>query len=199
MPLIIRDEGHNNNVAIADDVIETGSGEVVLRGSGNRLFIAVGCDLKDARIELCEGSSMDVAEHCRLARIEVFAARRGRISIGAGCGFTWHSRLLLHEPAVLELGSDCLIGSNTLLTVSDMHSVLDVATGQRINPAADIIVHDHVWIGFNVVVLKGVVIGSDAVIGVNSVVTRDIPAGSMAAGAPARVIREGITWSHDLI
>lgn len=59
--------------------------------------------------------------------------------------------------------------------------------------------HDHVWIGLNVVLLKGAVVGTDSVIGVNSVVTQEIPARSLAAGAPARVIRQGITWSHDLI
>ena len=199
MSLVIRDEGQANEVTISEDVMAASSGQVVLRGTGNHVRIAAGCRLIDASIELAGASILQVGEGCRLARIEVFSARQGVVSIGPRCGFTWHARLLLHEPATIRLGRDCLIGSDALFTVSDMHSIIDVASGQRVNPAADIVVHDHVWIGFNVVLLKGTVIGSDSVIGVNSVVTQDIPPNSLAAGAPARVIRRGITWSHDLI
>lgn len=55
---------------------------------------------------------------------------------------------------------------------------------------APIIVGDNVWIGYGVTVLAGVRIGSNSVIGAKSVVTRDIPENSVAAGVPARVIRK---------
>ena len=54
---------------------------------------------------------------------------------------------------------------------------------------ADVAIEDDVWLGANVTVLKGVTIGARAVIGAGSVVTRDIPADTFAAGAPARVVR----------
>jgi acetyltransferase-like isoleucine patch superfamily enzyme len=50
-------------------------------------------------------------------------------------------------------------------------------------------VGDNVWAGANVVITSGVTIGERCVIGANSVVTRDIPAFSVAAGSPARVLR----------
>jgi acetyltransferase-like isoleucine patch superfamily enzyme len=53
----------------------------------------------------------------------------------------------------------------------------------------DILIEDDAWIGFGVIVLDGVHIGSGAVIGAGSVVTRDIPANAIAAGIPAKVIR----------
>jgi len=52
-----------------------------------------------------------------------------------------------------------------------------------------IIIKSKVWIGFNVIILKGVTIGEGAVIGAGSVVTRDIPAWTVAAGNPAKVIK----------
>ena len=52
------------------------------------------------------------------------------------------------------------------------------------------------WFGVNCVVTSGVTIGERCVIGANSVVTRDLPAGDVAAGAPARVIGEMRRWSR---
>jgi acetyltransferase-like isoleucine patch superfamily enzyme len=51
------------------------------------------------------------------------------------------------------------------------------------------VIGNNVWIGAKATVTKGVTIGDNVVIGANSVVTRDIPPNSVAAGAPARVIR----------
>ena len=51
------------------------------------------------------------------------------------------------------------------------------------------------WRGMNVTILKGVHIGTGAVIAAGAVVTKDIPAGCLAAGVPAKVIRENISWS----
>ena len=53
---------------------------------------------------------------------------------------------------------------------------------------------NHVWIGENSMVLKGVTIGDGVVIAASSVVTRDIPPHSLVAGIPAKVIRENIEW-----
>jgi acetyltransferase-like isoleucine patch superfamily enzyme len=52
-----------------------------------------------------------------------------------------------------------------------------------------------VWCGANVVITSGVTIGERSVIGANSVVTGDVPAGSIAAGSPARVLR-AVTWAE---
>ena len=54
----------------------------------------------------------------------------------------------------------------------------------------EVIIEDNVWIGGNAVILPGVRIGANSVIGAGSVVTRDIPADCVAAGNPCRVIRE---------
>jgi acetyltransferase-like isoleucine patch superfamily enzyme len=199
MPLHILDEGNNTTLSIDSDVVEAGSGTVRIRGDGNKLEIARGCRLADAHIDLGGGSRLTVQEDCWLAHLEVYATRAASVSIGARCLFTWHTRLLLHEPAAISIGDDCLFASNTLLTVSDMHSIIDVTSQRRINPASDIIVRDHVWIGLNVAVLKGADIGKDSVIGMNATVTRKIPSGCLAVGTPARVIRRGITWSRDIL
>jgi acetyltransferase-like isoleucine patch superfamily enzyme len=84
------------------------------------------------------------------------------------------------------IGANCLIGQYTLIMDSDYH---DVATRAMPGPVAPVIIEDNVWLAARVVVLKGVRIGRGSVVGVGSVVTRDIPAGCLAVGSPARVIR----------
>jgi acetyltransferase-like isoleucine patch superfamily enzyme len=53
---------------------------------------------------------------------------------------------------------------------------------------------NHVWIGMNVTILKGVAIGEGAIIAAGAVVTRDVPPRCLAAGVPARVIKNNVRW-----
>lgn len=53
---------------------------------------------------------------------------------------------------------------------------------------------NHVWIGQRAMILKGVSIGDGAIIAAGAVVTRDVPAGCLAAGVPAKVIRKNVEW-----
>ena len=64
-----------------------------------------------------------------------------------------------------------------------------ILPGHDIGPAA-IAIGPHSWLGARVIVLKGVTIGAGAIVGAGSVVTRDVPPRTLAAGSPARVIRQ---------
>ncbi|WP_192815596.1 DapH/DapD/GlmU-related protein [Methylocystis sp. ATCC 49242] len=89
-----------------------------------------------------------------------------------------------------------MFSGNVFADVSDMHSIISLDTGKRINPPAPIVIEDHVWIARNVTIAKGVKIGANCVIGAGSVVTKDIEANCVAAGVPARILRRGITWDR---
>ncbi|MBV9758771.1 MAG: hypothetical protein JO047_17135 [Alphaproteobacteria bacterium] len=80
-----------------------------------------------------------------------------------------------------------------------MHSILDAASGTRVNPARDVSLGDRVWVGQRSMILKGVTIGHDAIIGAGAVVTRSVPAHCIAAGNPARVVRRGVRWRPELL
>ena len=96
------------------------------------------------------------------------------------------------------LGVGCLL-SNVTIRNSDLHSIMDIETGERINQARDIIIGAGVWLGEDVAVYKGVTIGEGSIVGARSTVLKDIPANVAAAGTPARVIREGVSWKRPLI
>ena len=113
-------------------------------------------------------------------------------------GINGLARLLAHEAALIRIGSFGLIAAEVEVSASDMHPVFDAATVTRINPAADVLIGPRVWLGQRAMVLKGVTIGQDCVVGAGAVVTRAVPAGCVVAGNPARVVRRGVRWSMDL-
>lgn len=89
----------------------------------------------------------------------------------------------------IEIGSNCLIGVNCTIIDTDAHE-MDVQTRHSgIPKSAPILIGDNVFLGSNVTILKGVTIGKNSVIGNGSIVTKDIPENAIAAGNPARVIR----------
>lgn len=93
----------------------------------------------------------------------------------------------------VTIGSDCLIAGNVRISDFDGHP-LDASARRDGQPGEVDSVHpvcigDDVWVGHSAMVLKGVRIGDRAVIGARAVVTRDVPADSVVAGNPARVLR----------
>ncbi len=58
------------------------------------------------------------------------------------------------------------------------------------------IIGNHVWIGENALILKGVKIGDNSIVGAGSVVTKDVPNNSIVAGNPARIIKNNINWER---
>jgi len=104
------------------------------------------------------------------------------IEIGNGCGF---SGTVISAAKLVRIGDDVKFGANALITDTDWHPE-DFRSGED----KEIIIGSNVWIGYGVVILKGVKIGQNSLIGANSVVTKDIPPNVIAAGNPCEVIRK---------
>ena len=114
-----------------------------------------------------------------------------------GKRFFGNFNLTIQDDACVEIGDDCNFGPNvTIVTpvhpmLPDERKVLYDAEGtpRRMCYAKPVKIGSDCWFGANVVVCPGVTIGENCVIGAGSVVTRDVPANSFAAGNPCRVIR----------
>lgn len=119
----------------------------------------------------------------------VMLAGNGVLSIGDRTAINQDCILTAMER--IEIGADVMLAPRVyILDVDHEMARRDVpirAQGYRIAP---VVIEDDVWIGAGVVVTKGVRIGKGAVIGANSVVTRDVPPYTIAAGSPARVVKE---------
>ncbi len=94
------------------------------------------------------------------------------------------------EHTSISIGANCLIGANVEVLDSDFHGMKITERGIS-NPelAAPVVIGNNVFVGNNVTILKGVSIGNGSVIANGSLVISDIPANSVAGGAPAKVIR----------
>lgn len=89
----------------------------------------------------------------------------------------------------VQIGADCLIGPNVqLLAVS--HDIVPSARLTKGNYADDIVIGNNVWLGGGVIVLAGVSIGENSVIGAGSVVSKNVASNSFCAGNPAIKIRD---------
>lgn len=120
-----------------------------------------------------------------------------RITIGNGTNLCGKIHLACTEGKSILIGNDCLCSSEIVLRTGDSHSVVDLS-GKRINSAADVIIGDHVWIGYRVLINKGVVIPQNTVIGTGAVVTKSFEeANTILAGVPAKVVKRNINWCKD--
>ncbi|MTI10277.1 acyltransferase [Curvivirga aplysinae] len=129
----------------------------------------------------------------------VFERPNGRIDIGART-YIGSSSVICAEH--ISIGSDVLISWGCTIVDHNSHStqweerkndVVDWGQGKKdwTNvPTKPVTIGDRVWIGLNVIILKGITIGDEAVIGAGSVVTKDVPAGAVMGGNPAQIIRQ---------
>lgn len=143
-------------------------------------------------------STIDIGNNCFINSLEIYTQNDSIVKIGDWTGFTHKTNIACHEPKNVDIGSGCLIASGTLISVSDMHSIIDLETGERINYGSDIFIGEHVWIGAEAYVLKGAKIGKGSIVGARSIVTGEIPENSLAVGSPARVVKRGVSWKHEL-
>ena len=96
------------------------------------------------------------------------------------------------------IGENCAISWNTTFMAADLHTILK--DSEITNKPKPIVIGDHVWIGCNVCISKGVTIASNNIIGMQSVVTKSfLTENNIIAGNPAKVIKENISWDVDAI
>jgi acetyltransferase-like isoleucine patch superfamily enzyme len=138
--------------------------------------------LRDGRLELGANVLFEPG-------VWITAPAPARVRIGSGTFL--NLGVMIAALDLVEIGEHCMFANGCLITDAD-HRFDDPHTPvpwQGFTSKGPTHVGDNVWCGANVVITSGVTIGDRCVIGANSVVTEDIPAFSIAAGAPAKVLR----------
>jgi acetyltransferase-like isoleucine patch superfamily enzyme len=131
---------------------------------------------------------MTIGDRVRLvstvATLELVTLPGGHLEIGDNVFVNYGSSLV--SSAHVKIGNDCLIGAHVTVMDCDFHRVEDKAWDTS---GAPIVIEERVWLGNRSMVLKGVRVGHDAVVAAGAVVTREVPARTLVAGVPARVVR----------
>ena len=125
-----------------------------------------------------------------------------RINVNAGAKLSLGSGYMNHECVIdcfdsISIGHHVVISERVVLRDSDNHSIQDMEAISSDESAvtAPIVIGDHVWVGMNTIVLKGVTIGEGAVVAAGSVVNKDVQPHCLVAGVPAKVIKTNVSWS----
>ena len=131
-----------------------------------RIFIHhLGNLLRNTRIAFFRASGVDIGKNCMLSLRAKIDVRRGKVIIGDECTITYGCIVLSHDR-------------------SEMH-IHPERSGEYVT-----VIGNNVYLGVGSIILPGVKIGENSVIGAGAVVTKDIPSGVVACGNPAQIIKE---------
>jgi acetyltransferase-like isoleucine patch superfamily enzyme len=126
----------------------------------------------NGHFDVFSGATVGIQSGATLTLGSGFANRHSWIS--CGCEIT--------------IGEQVFIADQVIIRDWDGHTIVGRAN------KAPIRIGNHVWIGMRSIILKGVTIGDGAVVAAGAVVTKDVPGGSVVAGNPAKVVKDGIEW-----
>jgi acetyltransferase-like isoleucine patch superfamily enzyme len=164
---------------------------VVSRGGRLRL----GCRWKSSRFypsefKLLDGATLELTGSARIfTGCSIDVTEGATLSLGSAVinnGF----RIAVFSR--VRIGEGTIISENVTIRDSDNHH-LEGAGGPVTAPVT---IGDHVWIGLNATILKGVTIGDGAVVSANSLVNRDVPPNTLVGGIPAKVLKRDVSWKE---
>jgi len=164
--------GTENIIASENALIE--SCQIYIQGTSNELKISKNVKLRKTIIHI-RGSNC-------------------KIIIGNNTSFGQVRIVNAGENNNIKIGEDCMFADNIEIWASDTHTIYD-KNKHFINPERPITIGNKVWVGSHVKILKGVSINDGAIIGMNSLVTKNLKANTIYAGNPLREIKSDITWS----
>ena len=142
----------------------------------------------ETRVSLNENAKMDVNGNLSVGSgsdIRVF--KNARLEIGSGY-INGYSQIVCEKK--IRIGKDVAIAREVVIRDTDAHDILY----EGYQKEKEVNIGNHVWIGAKAMIMKGVTIGDGAIIAAGAIVTKDVPARSLVAGVPAKVIKTNVEW-----
>lgn len=147
-------------------VIDTQAGNVVI---GERVWINKGVEIVSSGL-ISIGSGTTIQRRASLI---------GNVTLGEGC---------IIAPNVFISSGTHIFSEYPNITIREQERKVS-AEGRRSSFDKPVVIGRDVWLGINVVIMQGVTIGDSAIVGANSVVTRDVSARAIVCGAPAKIVK----------
>jgi acetyltransferase-like isoleucine patch superfamily enzyme len=175
---------------------------VQINGTGNIFTVGRGSMVANCKIRV-DGTNqtLRIGEDCLYHAGKIYLRYNKEQHIYIGDKTTIEDAYILtDEDASIEIGQDCMFSKFVHLRAGDGHSILNSESRERINRARNITIGNKVWVGRGVCMLKGAFIPDDCVVGAYAVVAQKYAnSGSVIAGNPARVVREGVVWDRRML
>lgn len=171
-------------------------------GPGNTLVVGDYARLKNCRFHIeGTGNTVVIGPWCHCENADFWIEDDGNtITLGEHTALRGDIQLAAMEGTQITIGRDCLFSSPVRIRTGDSHSILDKATGKRINPSQSVTVGDHVWVGTGATILKGTKIPDGCVVGARGLLSRQYTTPNcVLAGVPAREVRQNIDWTQERI
>jgi acetyltransferase-like isoleucine patch superfamily enzyme len=204
---IIASKGNRKNISGSNNIVQANSSilkNVIfdIVGNNNTIFIDKESQLNGVTIFM-RGSNhnIHIGKRCKFNRGSSlwFEDNNCVLKIGDNTSIE-DAHIALTEPnSQIHIGSDCMLAYDIDIRSGDSHSIIDLETRKRINCAKNIEIQNHVWIAAHTRILKGVIIQENSVVATGAIVTKNVPANSIVAGNPAKVVKTGITWDRQRI
>jgi tetrahydrodipicolinate N-acetyltransferase len=180
---------------IGSPTVLEGAERVVVR-PGGALRIGLGpfgltSEHDHSVVRVRPGSQFAVEGVVSLQRGVRIVVDAGELRIGHGTNVNGFTKILVAES--VRIGAGCTFSWDVQVLDNDFHQLVVDGTPRRSRGA--VVIGDNVWVGTRAVILKGVTVGDGAVVGAGAVVTRDVPAGTVVAGMPARVVGKVDSWT----
>ena len=157
------------------------------------------CNMKSSKMEtaLCMGKNSQL--ECGGGKSSNFnmVGYGSYLQVGDGAKLKIGDSFINREVKIIcnksiTIGDDCIIAMGTVIRDNDGGNHQILAPGYE--NAKPITIGNHVWLGENVMILKGVTIGEGAIVAASSLVIKDVPPHTLVAGSPAKVIKDNVSW-----
>lgn len=172
--------------------------KILITGNNNEIYIGRKACLNECLISI-------VGSNCKIYIGEavimnkdslIIEDNNGCMKIGNRVVMMENSHIAVTEGCTISIGDECLFAEGITIRSGDSHAIFDME-GNRINHAKDVYLQEHIWVGNRSMILKGVTIGKDSVIGANAVVTKAMPSNVVIAGNPARIVKQNVNWNFE--
>ncbi|WP_165723986.1 acyltransferase [Pseudoalteromonas sp. Z1A2] len=169
--------GTSNNIVVIGRNAKI-TGKILFNGSENVCFIH-----GDTPYPI--GSSVDFRYNSKGSIIEI---KEKFTSNGLTC--------VLGSNTEIVIGKDVMVAHGVSIYTTDMHGIFDVEDKKILNLPKSVTVSDHVWLGKDCMITKGVCIGTGSIVGAKALVSKNVPEFSISGGVPNTTIRKNISWTR---
>lgn len=198
--------GKNNQVLILKNGKNVGfvkGLELNIKGNNNRVVIHVPQKFRNVKM-IVRGNNnfVEIKESKYFTRDTTYffdAVSDNRVvKIGKDFLCAGAKVIVALDNSKLRIGNDCMFSYELHIRNHDGHVIYDKNTKEALKYSTDIILGDHVWLGYRSMILRGVNICSNVIIGAGSIVTKDcLEEYGVYAGVPAKIKKSGVNWSQE--